>query len=159
MSTRSTVMVSKTQHYNDVDGKPNPNNGKRWLQFYHHYDGYEMGVGLDLVRKVLNLMDRNDLSELNSIWDIENALLEVVDGFYQQESDKLLHGDIEYLYHVDFDDGIKIWCYERGDWENESHENWQDWKKKNLIFDYSLHQYKNGTSVMTIRSIDLKEER
>lgn len=80
---------------------------------YHHYDGYLMGVGLELLNFVMNLSEHDAIyqaSELDFLLNkqyesetIENKTFTNTDT--DQEDDKPqqfnnLHGDIEYLYYI-----------------------------------------------------------
>ena len=65
------------------------------VDFYHHYDGYFEGVGEEL-QKVLAGCKHGDIFCTNlKAFDSE-----------QYEHTNCLHGDIEYLYELDFRTGV-----------------------------------------------------
>jgi hypothetical protein len=123
-------------------------------QYYHHWDGYEQGLGLELVRILLTMRDESGFkgsplfTELTkpecSLYLIQNEFRSRFTLEYQQESTDILHGDIEYLYHIDFDkDHVKLTMYKRTNWETEEHENWKKWASKKTLFDCSVTDHYN----------------
>lgn len=97
MSTRCSVIIRQ--------------NSKN-IQFYHHSDGYPMGVGAEL---------QNALARYTGAIDIDN-IAEYVKGLDLQyelekafvcETDWVCHSDIEYLYLIVIEKkGIRLLCYE-----------------------------------------------
>lgn len=118
MATRCNVLVSKTEQWSDVNGQPNPNNGKHWAQYYRHWDGYPSGAGLDLALKLIHVTNTNAPADLSDVRSMESALRSVLTLDYEREgsyaAQKSLHGDIEWLYHIDLDNGLTLTAYELG---------------------------------------------
>lgn len=135
MSTRANIILKQ---------------GKNKLYFYRHSDGYPEGV-FDTLKKFINLVNdgkiRNNILQAAG-WLVligaeeygvsanieENFVKEDVYGMSWKSSSYELtnniHGDIEYLYVIDFDETpIKCFCVE----ENKI----QDWffhYKEHLLF-------------------------
>ena len=119
MSTRSNIIVISPT--------------KEIKQYYRHWDGYFEGAGLDLISKLNDAFnDRScakyiKLDKLNEILgDYKPQPKTYYDWFmfhmskdlridkqyennYEPEEDLYLHGDIEYLYIIDFsiEDGVE----------------------------------------------------
>lgn len=122
MATRCMVMLEKNQTCYDAG---NPNNGVRYAAFYRHYDGYPTSTGLDLVMKVSEILPG---SGFDTVWDAERALKRVLPlSDYETEWHENLHGDIEYMYLVNFDDGCTITVYSRRHAENSDVDGWRSW--------------------------------
>ena len=87
MSTRCNVIIKS--------------NGKEFI-LYHHFDGYPEGVGADLKEK-LHIFTK-DRSFFN-VMDFVNGLIKADEGKGSRgyELTDCIHGDIEYLYIIDFD--------------------------------------------------------
>ena len=77
------------------------------LMLYHHFDGYPEGVGYCL----LKLMEQYK----SGCWfqSIINDMVKRADF----EITFINHGDIEYLYEMDFDKKVVL-CYSVDNWEN-----------------------------------------
>lgn len=112
MSTRSNVIVISPT--------------KEIKQYYRHWDGYFEGAGLDLMKKLNNAFSDRYWSkymkqeELNnkfggynpmpiSFYDMfmfemskDLRINEQYENNYEPEDNLILHGDIEYLYIIDF---------------------------------------------------------
>lgn len=134
MATRCNILVTKTEHWSDVDGRPNPNNGKHFAQYYRHWDGYPHGAGLDLALKILQLTETKGPEDLKSVLDIENALRSLLTLDYEREHyrENSLHGDIEWLYHIDCDNGITLEAHALGIGQFDS-DDWQKAPKQTLL--------------------------
>lgn len=119
MSTRSNIIVISPS--------------KKINQYYRHWDGYFEGAGLDLINKLseafadkrcAKFMNRENLYKKLGGYEIKPETF--YDWFmfemskdlridkqyeknYEPEDDLILHGDIEYLYIIDFsiEDGIE----------------------------------------------------
>lgn len=127
MSTRATIIVKKEDYYNPN----NPNNGLHTLQYYHHWDGYTSGLGLELMQK---LMELNGEKVFKSITDAEFFFKRNFSLEYDKERPEDLHGDIEYLYEIDIKkDAIELRRFKRGDWDKEEQENYPKWKDIYLL--------------------------
>lgn len=136
MATRCNILVTKTQSYPDVDGRPNCNNGKRTAQYYRHWDGYPSGTGLDLALKLMELTNGHAPEDLKGLSDIESALRSKLTLDYEREShggteEPNLHGDIEWLYHIDFDGGITLNAHKIG--IGPDPDNWEKMPKSTLL--------------------------
>lgn len=117
MSTRSNIIVISPS--------------KEIKQYYRHWDGYFEGAGLDLINKLSDafadkrcakFMNRENLyKKLGGYtpkpvtfydWFMFEMSKDLrVDGKYENdyepEDDLILHGDIEYLYIIDFSSEVK----------------------------------------------------
>ncbi len=117
MSTRSNIIVISPS--------------KKVKQYYRHWDGYFEGAGLDLINKLSNafadkrcakFMNRENLYK--KLGDYRPKPVTFYDWFmfemskdlrinkqyeknYEPEDDLILHGDIEYLYIIDFSSEVK----------------------------------------------------
>lgn len=82
MSTRSNVIIKQ--------------DGKFKSQYYHHCDGYPSGVGNDLHRILCELFERGKLDC--------DSFRKNLEGSYEYEDVDYPspHGDIEFLYTIDF---------------------------------------------------------
>lgn len=123
MSTRSNIILRQPGSIETIDGK------NIW-QYYHHCDGYPEGVGLDLVTMAFNAFKsvchgafsrdgRKDLFyEFTSIFcqyyrDIPDSKGDYEpEGNYGYADINHLHGDIDFLYLLDFDtqNSLDIYC-------------------------------------------------
>jgi hypothetical protein len=89
MSTRTNIIIQE-----DGDTK---------VILYHHCDGYIEGVGIDLIRYLIELTKYNCTGVINY-----KELLALLPEEYEET--KGIHGDIEYLYTIRFTDtSIKMW--------------------------------------------------
>lgn len=130
MSTRSNIIFEKNQFLNEN----NPNNGYRAIQYYRHYDGYITGAGLDLALMMVKFINEVDADECNTIWEIENWLDQNMTHIYQKECWSLPHGDIEYMYAINFDNGLTVTAYIRQGFGSDSEvEKWREWPSKELF--------------------------
>jgi hypothetical protein len=117
MSTRSNIIVISPS--------------KEIKQYYRHWDGYFEGTGLDLISKLNDAFNDRScakyirLDKLDEIlgdykpqpktfydWFMFHMSKDLrVDGKYENdyepEDDLILHGDIEYLYIIDFSSEVK----------------------------------------------------
>lgn len=117
MSTRSNIIVISPS--------------KEIKQYYRHWDGYFEGTGLDLISKLNDAFNDRScakyirLDKLNEILgDYKPQPKTFYDWFmfhmskdlrinkqykknYEPEDDLILHGDIEYLYIIDFSSEVK----------------------------------------------------
>ncbi|MFI3244744.1 MAG: hypothetical protein R3Y56_10885 [Akkermansia sp.] len=81
----------------------------KYIEFYHHWDGYPEGVGFELL-ELLNSFPINKPSNLSPEPNIDIELntfirgLMNLEGGKQYEFDFKRHGDIEYLYCVHLKD-------------------------------------------------------
>ena len=120
MSTRSNIFVDF--------------NGER-KQFYHHCDGYLKGVGNDLLvrmemaitrtRNAIPYSLKGDTFSLR----IERAYKEFLnlleeEGSYEPEEIGL-HGDIEYLYYVEFSPKGNRVTYSKIEWQKLDDKNYR----------------------------------
>jgi hypothetical protein len=107
MSTRCTVIVTSTDTRARLEQEPVQD--KRVHQYYHHHDGYEVGVGLELVGYLLNNMDtikayQEKLKDPRRY--AHDPVPYMLNSTYKVESIDMIHGDLEYLYHIDMDRSI-----------------------------------------------------
>ena len=120
MSTRSNIFVDF--------------NGER-KQFYHHWDGYVEGVGKDLlVRMEMAITRARDaipysLKEDTFSLRTERAYKEFLnlleeEGSYEPEEIGL-HGDIEYLYYVEFSPKGNRVTYSKIEWQKLDDKNYR----------------------------------
>ena len=120
MATRCMILLEKTC---TAYGEGNPNNGMGQAAFYRHWDGYPTATGLDLVIKVSQL----DHGAFKSVHDADRALKNLLPlGDYEVESPKALHGDIEWMYVVNFDGGCTIVAHKRPR-DGGSVDEWRSW--------------------------------
>ena len=105
MATRSSVLIEVTQDY----GENNLNNGLKRMQYYHHWDGYVNGVGLDLIKILLDLQGEEVLKQ--NLTDVEHFVSSKLNATYERESANDVHTDIEFLYVINFDNGITLDVY------------------------------------------------
>lgn len=110
MSTRAVIQIRKTSKYTQPD---NPNNGLKIQQYYHHYDGYTSGLGIELVQHLLTLIQTKEPKELEHLSDIKFYFDNVFTQLYEKEKTEVIHGDIEYFYLMDFDGGLSLTRYKR----------------------------------------------
>lgn len=128
MSTRSNIFVDF--------------NGER-KQFYHHCDGYVEGVGKDLVAymKIAIARARNAIPYSLGL-RTEKAYKEFLnilgkEGSY--ESEELgLHGDIAYLYYVEFSPKGNRVTYSKTEWSKLKKENYRQNLETAKCGDYTL---------------------
>lgn len=98
MSTRCNVIVKA---------------GNQEIMFYHHCDGYPDGVGIDLAERMERVME-------NKWHDADDFLDDLVkDADYNFSTVCGLHGDIDYLYKVDYNAKTIICHPVRGFDENQ----------------------------------------
>lgn len=98
MSTRSSLILKVNQYYNEN----NPNNGLRYQQYYHHWDGYLSGVGVDLIRVLLKI-NAEDKEIENHLHSFDNVLCNELNLNWKKESFEIVHCDLEYLYLIEID--------------------------------------------------------
>jgi hypothetical protein len=130
MSTRAVIQMKKTTRY---EGE-NPNNGEHIIQYYHHYDGYTSYLGIELIKILLEFIKTQDPEKVKDIHDVEYFMDETLNQTYQRETPADIHGDIEYFYFIDFDDGIVLTRYKRNDWEKDKPENPRKWTDGYILF-------------------------
>lgn len=120
MSTRSNIFVDF--------------NGER-KQFYHHWDGYVEGVGNDLLvrmemaitraRNAIPYSLKGDTFSLRT----ERAYKEFLNLLEEEGSYELeeigLHGDIEYLYYVEFSPKGNRVTYSKIEWQKLDDKNYR----------------------------------
>ena len=128
MSTRAVIQLRKTDKY---ENPTNPNNGEKVIQYYHHHDGYTSFLGIELVKILLDLINEKSPEELKYLSDVGFYLEDVLTQRYEKEDPKIIHGDIEYFYLIDFNNGIFLTRYKRNyDIDKEETMNdptkWQD---------------------------------
>lgn len=121
MSTRATIILKRE--------------GWTACQLYHHFDGYECGVGKTL-KTVFNKYD-----ETKKIWlkDTVPLLynLEVLQPGREIEPADRNHSDIEFLYFIDLETS-KI-TYFKGN-KDELEEIWTNWKDLPELTRDIIHQ-------------------
>lgn len=133
MSTRSNIFV-------DFNGERKP--------FYHHCDGYLEGVGKDLLVRMEMAIARArkaipySLKDDNSGLRTERAYKEFLnlleeEGSYEPEEIGL-HGDIEYLYYVEFSPKGNRVTYSRIEWQKLKEENYRQNLETAKCGDYTL---------------------
>lgn len=140
MGTRSNIIIKKTNDY----GEKNPNTGTKYIQLYRHWDGYITETGLDICQ----LFMKADFSDTDSILSLNYFLKDNLTHKYEIESlgnDCLPHGDVEYIYLVDLDDGIKVTAFIRGDYMTSDVDDWENWESRLLmqidIIEFNKEQY------------------
>lgn len=115
MSTRSNIFVDF--------------NGER-KQFYHHWDGYVEGVGKDLfVRMEMAIARARNAIPYSLGLRTERAYKEFLnlleeEGSYESEEIGL-HGDIEYLYYVEFSPKGNRVTYSKIEWQKLDDKNYR----------------------------------
>lgn len=117
MSTRSNIIVISPS--------------KKVKQYYRHWDGYFEGAGLDLINKLSDAFANRCCAKFmkpenlnKELGDYTQKPVTFYDWFmfemskdlrinkqyeknYEPEDDLILHGDIEYLYIIDFSSEVK----------------------------------------------------
>lgn len=95
MSTRSVVRIQ---------------DGKSFINIYHHWDGYPEGVGLDIVKKFNAFKDNKIIVKGWNADILANTLIKDTedDGY---EATAYIHSDIDFLYVVDLVEHT-IKCYQ-----------------------------------------------
>lgn len=163
MSTRANIIVEVTQAFKQED---NPNNGIRMAQYYHHMDGYIMGVGQELVEclKKLDGEETIPFNYIDSLHSFESFLKNNLPMSYEKENIKAdkhdianiapcLHGDIEYVYVIRANAKmLELHAYKREDFENKI-ENWTTWKSVRLL----QINNKTGFNYLSVDYIHLEE--
>jgi hypothetical protein len=91
MSTRSNIIIK--------------NNNEIVKTLYKHHDGYIAGVGVDLVRYLIPLKTYRH-TEPRDLLSVLSNKYEVTTG---------IHGDIEYLYTISFNEGNIKMVVQSGD--------------------------------------------
>jgi hypothetical protein len=111
--TRCAIIVEITNKY----AEGNPNNGLHRAAYSHHCDGYLGGIGFELVKivdtvcgKAHNLSRHDEYVYRNSL-ELEYAFKAELNQEYSYLNPDNLPGDIEYLYVVNFDEGVRITAY------------------------------------------------
>jgi len=136
MSTRAVIQIKKTTKYEGI----NPNNGEHRLQYYHHFDGYTSYLGIELVKILLDFINEQDPEKIKSIDDIRWYMENILTQRYQIEDPKIIHGDIEYFYLIDFDDGITLTRFKRNDFEKDKPDYPEKWADKHILLKVSLQE-------------------
>lgn len=121
MSTRAVIQIKKTTDY----GTGNPNNGEHRIQYYHHWDGYTSYLGINLVKILLDLIAERSPSDFKDVHSVRYYLQDVLNQKYQIE-DIVTHGDIEYFYLIDFNNGITLTRFKRN-WETDKVDEPEKW--------------------------------
>lgn len=122
MSTRCMVMLEKNE---TCWPEGNRNNGPHFAAFYRHHDGYPTVTGFDLVKKVSQVLPRGGFDTCR---EAVRALQDVMPlGDYENEWHEQLHGDIEYMYLVNFDHGCVITAHKRPIGTGNEVERWREW--------------------------------
>jgi hypothetical protein len=104
MSTRSAIIIKRRDDY----GPDNPNTGYHSEAYSKHHDGYLMGVGLELVMNLVNYI-KNDGTIVTSFTAASNLFKDFLNQNYHRcDNVDNIPGDIEYLYVVNFNDGITV---------------------------------------------------
>lgn len=105
MSTRSQIII---QTFKNVLPKENTMFHQELI--YHHFDGYLMGVGLELLEKLKELSEF-DIEET----ELRGLIYFLNHGYEQEEINNEkeeginnLHSDIEYLYYIRIQDNKVI---------------------------------------------------
>ena len=125
MSTRSNIIIK--------------HNNETIKTLYKHHDGYIAGVGIDLIRYLIPLKTYRPIEPKD--------LLSVLSNRYETTTG--VHGDIEYLYTIDFNqDNIKMVV--------QIGEAFQDLKKRveHLIYKY---EYETKQESIYILERDVQE--
>lgn len=98
MSTRASILIK--------------DQGETVCKLYHHFDGYETGVG-DTLHTVFNKYDSEGLRiSRKELIPLLNQL-EIIQPWRELEPSYTNHGDTEYLYIVELDP-VKITYYKGG---------------------------------------------
>lgn len=136
MSTRAALKVIKTAFLPDCNGKENPNSGERSICFYHHFDGYTEGLGVELIQLILKLRDCEDLQKLTEKGTTVSSVRHTLRGYFNLYYENMSwaienQGDLEYVYVINLDNGgCVLDVYIRNDFEKTD---WQKWQKKTLL--------------------------
>lgn len=111
MSTRCAVIIERNDDY----GPTNGNTGYRSEAYYRHHDGHLTGTGFDLVRQLYRLAEHRD-GVISTFCEASDAMKGVLTQYYQAIAVDHIPGDIEFLYVVNFNNGIfvRAYCRPRG---------------------------------------------
>lgn len=125
MSTRSNIIIK--------------HNNETVKTLYKHHDGYVAGVGIDLVRYLMPLKTYRPIEPKD--------LLSVLSNRYETTTG--VHGDIEYLYTIHFNqDNIKMVVQ-----EGEAFQDFRD-GVEHLLYKY---EYKTKKENIYIKEQDMQQ--
>ena len=125
MSTRSNIIIK--------------NNNEIVKTLYKHHDGYIAGVGVDLVRYLIPLKTYRP-TEPKDLLSVLSNKYEVTTG---------IHGDIEYLYTISFNEGNIKMVVQSGDaFQNLRH------RVEHLLYTY---EYKTKLENIYILEQDMQQ--
>jgi hypothetical protein len=146
MSTRSAVIVERTDDF----GPDSRSSGYGAETYLKHHDGYLTGVGLELVRLLYGILQINS-DELETFSGASAAMKDVLSQAYHPATVSGVPGDIQYLYVINFNDGITVTAYCRPRFAEFG--NPYEWPKAE-IFKVALRPY-NGKQVYVIEKVTL----
>ncbi len=158
MATRACIHITKTDRYPDgPEGRPNPNNGPKEDQWYHHWDGYPIGLGLELTMMLATFYGEGRIKPEQTFSEIERLLKSTFNHDYETERVGNWHGDLEYVYHIDFDGGLRLHCHKRNmrAEPRQEHDQWREWQKKTLFF-ASVREF-NAKPCYVLESIHVEQ--
>ena len=148
MSTRSQIVIDVDQCYN----KDNPNNGTKRTSFYHHHDGYLNGVGMELIKTLIEL-ESEEIETIKSLSSFTSFLKRNLNCFYEEEPNYEMHGDIEYLYHIKVTKkSVTLTAYKREFGEKE-----QDFTKFKNIELLNIRK-RDKFKILQLTKINFREE-
>lgn len=135
MSTRSQIIIQyykdvlpkEKQHLTDIEeiSKNVINTLFHQELMYHHFDGYLMGVGLELLEKLKTIseFDVQEIGLRGLIYFLDHGYEEEEINYQENEGMNNLHGDIEYLYYIRINNNKTIELfykeYDFGEREND----------------------------------------
>lgn len=114
MSTRCNILIKG--HWTN-----------KTICLYHHHDGYPEGVGEDLRKRVIKFSQECKNFIKGYALTFINELLNDKEDEYELTFD--IHGDIDYLYFLDWKT-LTLRCYEVRDWDMPKS---KIMKKENLV--------------------------
>ena len=98
------------------------------FNYYHHSDGYIMGVGKELVDFLI------EGTSSTFLWEWKYKERQLPRSYEPEECLPEEHGDIEYVYKiVEKGNRVDLTVYIRKDWEKDTADNWREWNSITLF--------------------------
>lgn len=120
MSTRAQIFVMETVE--DEDGMKR---NQQVFNFYHHYDGYMVGVGKELYQALVDTVENFDENEGLFPQLEQNIQNQHTLGLYEPEHNNPdAHGDVEFIYTIVFAEDDVIVAVETRHLGEDAEEHW-----------------------------------
>lgn len=116
MSTRTNILITK-------------GDTKIWL--YRHCDGYPRATGYNLASCLAECGKMNGFLTLLLDQKDESTMYRPATPIYEFTTQ--MHGDIEYLYKINFDEGVSFMCLKRMDFKDvDQEDSWETLVNKKI---------------------------